>query len=262
MKMTCVTVDVHHFLTWDNYGHTMNQIIFPIFHAMRETNTTCAWLWGLPSLLESSPGRVALNHVPGLSNVSTCERPCWRPIPPKMVLECDSLFHELKYQQFSQDSCTKSMHFMRSLTTTSKTVLYHSRTKSHRHRTLNHQHIVDMINKVVNKRYAWSVVVYDADQPNQTAEQQRQLFARSDIAVIPHGAGMANIPFMKPGTTAIIDSCQRGGFWGNFITDVNIVPVCRHLRSDDADDIWNTRGVYLDVVGLRVALNKAMEVSF
>tara|TARA_B110000046_G_C13014495_1_gene408044 strand:- start:8 stop:367 length:360 start_codon:yes stop_codon:yes gene_type:complete len=119
-----------------------------------------------------------------------------------------------------------------------------------------------MINKVVNKRYAWSVVVYDADQPNQTAEQQRQLFARSDIAVIPHGAGMANIPFMKPGTTAIIDSCQRGGFWGNFITDVNIVPVCRHLRSDDADDIWNTRGVYLDVVGLQVALNKAMEVSF
>lgn len=256
----CVTVDVSQFHVWDNYGHTMNQVVFPTFHAMRKTMMQCALLWGVPNLPPRSPGLVAINHIPGYQNVTSCKAPCWHPRLPRNVLECDSLYGELGYQRFlNKMECQTSMIYMRNKLSL-KSVLYHARVNSTRHRTINHNTMVNMLNLTITKASGWRLFVVNADIDNRTAFEQREMFANCDVAVIPHGAGMANIPFMRTGSTAIIDSCTKGAFWSTTLQQsIHIVSVCNRKQKNDANDIWNRNGVYMDIEGVHAALIKTID---
>lgn len=135
-----------------------------------------------------------------------------------------------------------------------RNVLYYARPHSGRHRTLNHNEMATQLQRAVSRRDGWILRVVDADEP-RTAREQRALFASANVAIVAHGAGMANYPFMHDGAIAILDTCTPHAFWSTFMpTAVRMIRVCNRLRKDDANDIWNYRGVYMDITGVMSAL--------
>ena len=46
----------------------------------------------------------------------------------------------------------------------------------------------------------------DDSDLEHTAEGQRSYFSAASVAVIPHGAGMTNVPFLRNGSIAVVEN--------------------------------------------------------
>ena len=241
-------MNVGSFDAYTGYGHTLQQVVIPVFHYMRTATQPrhCAHLCGFDpakvqpgnTFFHRAKGYVwnsALDHIPRLQLAAACPQQSVQPERPGGPLDCDGMmWTKLQVGWTQQQACKDSAALMRRTVlgddgpARSKTVLWWNRQHAVHRTTQNQQEMLAALSAVVSEHPGWQLLNINADA-NHSALEQARFWADAKVAITPHGAGMANLNFLRPQSVALLDCCGADYHTRFAPADIEIVQNCRDV---------------------------------